>query len=95
MPPDQSLSEFCSKLPKLRTWVRFPSPAPVTPFPFNNLAICRAAKGGNKEKIEPQGWHRETQVLLKHQVFSVDGISAISPVKANETHTYLLREEHR
>ena len=28
MPPDQSLSEFCSKLPKLRTWVRFPSHAP-------------------------------------------------------------------
>ena len=28
MPPDQSLSDFYSELPKLRTWVRFPSPAP-------------------------------------------------------------------
>src|SRR5882757_1659045 len=28
MPPVQAFSEFCFKLPKLRTWVRFPSPAP-------------------------------------------------------------------
>jgi hypothetical protein len=28
VPPIQSLSEFCSKLPKLRMCIRFPSPAP-------------------------------------------------------------------
>jgi len=36
---------ICAALgPKLRTWVRFPSPAPVTPFPSNNLAIGRGGK---------------------------------------------------
>ncbi len=33
MPPIQSLLEFYSELPKLRTRVRFPSPAPEIPFP--------------------------------------------------------------
>src|SRR5256884_6484698 len=36
--------ELNCKLPKLRTWVRFPSPAPVTLFSTNNLAMCRGGK---------------------------------------------------
>jgi hypothetical protein len=36
--------------------MRFPSPAPVTLFLSNHLAIGRAAKGGIKDQNELRGW---------------------------------------
>src|SRR5262249_47472864 len=49
---------FRRRPPKLRTWVRFPSPAPVTLFPSNHLAIVRGGEGGIKDQNELPGWHR-------------------------------------
>src|SRR5262249_36982174 len=46
-----------SRASQLRTWVRFPSPAPVTLFPSNNLPICSAAKA----RIEFQQRHNSFQ----------------------------------
>src|SRR5437879_4701900 len=61
--------DFCFSLPKLRTWVRFPSPAPVTLFSTNNLAMCRGGKRrqGNRK-------NRASRVAPKALIFQKFGV---------------------
>jgi hypothetical protein len=59
MPPIQSLSEFCSNLPNLRTWVRFPSPLQK---PHDCIGLARLSCF--KNPLEMDGFGRQTDAPL-------------------------------